>query len=178
MSIANPSSAAWRQRVLAERAARLAERPSLQADVEQRRVCLCEAGDDLYGLPVDQVALVAPYTQAAPLANADAALLGIVSRGGGFALIYDLAALVSGSPSDRSAGGHLVLMRETRPIVGFKVTRTVAVADINLLTAEETVNLPTHTGVTAHGRYTDDRIVSIIDIDALLNLGARQQAGG
>lgn len=178
MSITGASSAEWRRAVLAERAARLAERPALASGAERRALCLCEAGGELVGLPVDQILRVASYVGAAPLARAEPALLGITSHGGNVALVYDLATLLTGTAPERDAGGHVVLLRRRSPFVGLKVARTIFVADIELLTAEEAVNLAARPGVEAHGRHDDGRVVSIIDITALIDNGARAQARG
>lgn len=178
MSAIAKSSAQWREAILAERASRLAARPTPDTAVERRRVCICEAGGDLVGLPVGAIARVAPYTDAAPLANAEPALLGIVSLSGGFALIYDLASLMRGEAPERTGEGHLILLRHRRPLTGLKVAATIAIAEIEILTAEEAVNLPTRNGIAAYGRHADHHIVSIIDIAALLETRAQRVSGG
>jgi chemotaxis signal transduction protein len=176
MSLISNVAGQGRETLLAERARRLAERPRQGGDVARVRVCICEVGTDLIGLPVGAMARVMPHTNAAPLANADAALLGIVSQGAGFALVYDLAALMSGDLPQAGSEGHLVLLRNRRPLTGLKVSRTVEITEIERLTAEEALNLPARASVTAYGRAGDNRIVSIIDIEALLN--AKTQSGG
>jgi chemotaxis signal transduction protein len=178
MSAETASPGAWRETLLRERAKRLAARPAEGAETSTRRVCLCEARGRLFGLPVEAIARVMPDAKTAPLANADPALLGIIGRGGGFALIYDLAALISGERPERTNGGHLVFLRQSDPLVGLKVSRTIAVDDIEMLTPDEAINLPSRAGISAYGRHGDNRIVSIIDIASLLDRGAGAHSGG
>lgn len=170
-------TAQWRERVLAERAERLAHRPAPADASTLARVCVCEAGGDLFGIPVEHIARVMPDVRPAPLANAAPALLGIIARGGGFSLIYDLAALASGAAGERVGEGHLILLRQTRPAAGVKVTRTLAVADIALLEGDEVAGLSTRPGITSYGRH-GDRIVSIIDVHALIATSAGSAPGG
>lgn len=178
MSASLAPSAAWGERLLAERAARLGERPRALEDVERRSVCLCEAGNQLYGLPLEQVARVLPYGVASPLANAPASLLGIVSRGGGFALVHDLAGLLGDEIDGLASEAHLVLLRSLRPVTGLRVARSLSVSDVVVLAGEEAASLPQRAGVSAYGRGPDGRVVSIIDIDALLQTAARAGSGG
>lgn len=172
------SSKSWSETLLAERAARLAQRPSLEAAVKTRRVCVCESDNALYGLPVEDISRVIDNVAPAPLANAPPSLLGIISRGGGFALVHDLAGLMGGATTERTSEGHLILTRRVRPLTVLKVTRTLAIEDIEILSAEEAASLPTRTGVSAYGRYADDHIVSIIDIAALFDTSAPASFGG
>lgn len=178
MSAVSKSGVAWGERLLAERALRLAERPSAVEEVARRFVCLCEAGDQLYGLPVEQVSRVLAYVAASPLANAAPSLLGIVSRGGGFALVYDLAALFGGEIGVAASGGHLILLRALKPLTGLRVTRSLAVANIVVLAGEEAASLPQRTGICAYGRGPGGRVVSIIDIEALVDAAGRGSSGG
>lgn len=172
------SSKAWGENLLAERARRLAERPTLEGKVERRRVCVVETDGALYGLPVESISRVIPNVTPAPLANAEPALLGIISRGGGFALAYELAALMGARPSEPMAEGHLILLRQTRPLTALKVERTFAVQDVELLSAEEAQSLAVRTGVATYGRHDDNRIISIIDIAALMTAHASMRSGG
>lgn len=176
MSSASPDTARASV-IFAERARRLAERPSHVDNTKRRRVCLCEAGDDLYGLPVEEITRVMPETRAAPLANAGPALMGLISRGGGFALVYDLAALI-GDRAPEKDSGHFVLLRSVRPLTALKVARTLMVGDVELLTAEEAVNLPARQNLAAYARASDGRIVSIVDVTTLMRSSARQHSGG
>lgn len=178
MNISAKSSAVRANAILTERARRLAERPQALHAAETRRVCLCEAGGDLYGIPVEDVARVMSEAHTAPLAEAEPALLGVMSRGGGFALVYDLSALIGAVAAPQTGEGHFVLLRSLRPLTALKVSRVDAITDIELLSAEDTVNLPVRASIAAYGRAGDGRIVSIIDIAALMHASARNVSGG
>lgn len=170
-----PSSKPWGEELLAERARRLAERPT-QERVERRRVCICEAGGEIVGLPVEDIARVLPFAPPAPLANAEPSLLGIIGCGGSFVLVYDLAALIGASDA-LTPEAHLVLLRRQRPMSAFKVARTLIIEDIEILGPDEAASLPVRAGVGAYGRH-DGAIVSIIDINALTLSRAQTISGG
>lgn len=172
-------NAGWNAALLAERARRLAERPNPEETVTRRRVCLCEAGATLVGLPVEDLARVAPFARAAPLANAAPTLLGVVSRSGGFALVYDLAGLIGELSADVNSGeGHLIFLRRREPVTALRVAQSLAIEDVALLSGDDILSLAVRPGIGAYGRAGDGRIVSIIDTAALLHTDAQSEPGG
>ena len=104
-------------------------------------------------------------------------MLGIIARNAGFVLVYDLAGVATGANAGRTSDGHLLLLRHPRPLTALRVDRTLAIQDIEIVSAEEATSLPARTGISGYGRYNDDCIVSIINIAALFKTSARAHSG-
>lgn len=175
MSAPHPSATDWRERLMAARAARLAQTPAAIDETPRRRVLICEAGARLLALPIESIERVMPFGRAAPLADSSPALIGVVARAGAFTLVYDLAILIG--EAGQASGGHLLLLRDARPALGLRTARTIAVADLPLLIGEEAANLPQRQGLIGYGRH-DGQIISILDIAALLPARADTLSGG
>lgn len=175
------SVAARRHAVLTGRARRLA-RPRKPASAAPSTSCLvCEAGQELFGLPLQRLVRIVPARRAASVPTSNPALIGVTGHGSIFYHVYDLASLVTGVASD--LGQHFVLLRGTPP-VALRVALAVRVADLVMLDASETPHMrANHPAVSGYARamQTDlfeGRVISLIDPDKLASEQAPEDVEG
>lgn len=104
-------SPARRRAILRERERALASRTETRAEAARgRRVLVCAVGANLYGLPMEQVARIKPFTRWGAAAARHPALVGLVADGGRVAPVFDLARLVGAGGAEAAQGGWLVLL--------------------------------------------------------------------
>jgi chemotaxis signal transduction protein len=158
-----------RHALMKARARRLA-RPRITVSKVETVACLvCEAGEQLYALPLARVTRVAPATRLAAVPTRNRALIGVTGRSGVFYNVYDLAALVGGASA---AGAHLVMLRGSPP-VALQVQTALRVTDLVPLDAAEAANLrASHPAIAGFARAAqdnlfDERTISLIDTDML-----------
>jgi chemotaxis signal transduction protein len=176
-----PLSSAGRRHALLEARTRRLARRRVAADTIPTVSCLvCEAGGQLYALPLTRIARVAPATRPAPVPTANPALLGVTGRAGIFYHVYDLASLVGGAAG---IGGHAVMLRGSSPIA-LHVETALRVADLSMIDAAESANLrATHPAISGFARAAqnelfDGRILSLIDPDKLASAVEAERVEG
>jgi len=181
MSTSKLSEAGRRHALLVSRARRLA-RPRKAPDAIESVSCLvAETGNELYALPLSQMARVVPFVRPAPVPTTNAALLGVVSRAGIFYHVYDLGRLVGSANAE--ARGHLVMLRGSPPIA-LRVDEAIRVADLVVLSAADTSQMrASHPAVTGFARPVqsglfDERTISLIDPDKLTAGHTLPRVGG
>ena len=168
MSTPKLSATGRRHAILVTRARRLARPRKVAEPVSSISCLVCEAGGELYALPLSRIARVVPFVRAAPVPTLNRALIGVTGRAGVFYHIYDLARLV-GSDNGHDQG-HLVMLRGLPPIA-LRVDEAVRVADLVQLLAAETSQMHTnHSAVTGFARplqadLFNGRTISLIDPD-------------
>lgn len=179
------SQAGRRHAILQARARRLA-RPRDTGERKQTISCLlCEAGGQLYAMPLTRIARVSASVRPAAVPTSNRALLGVTGRAGVFYHVYDLATLVG---VGAGSGGYLVMLRGAPP-VGLQVDNTLRVAEMVALDATEAANLrPGHPVVTGFVRFaqnetsdrqtTGERTISFIDPDKLASLASTGRVEG
>jgi chemotaxis signal transduction protein len=150
MSLPKISAAGRRHALLVMRARRLARPRNAVEPVATIACIVCEAGRELYALPLARVARVTPCVRIAPVPTINRALVGIAGSAGVFYHVYDLARLV-GASDVLEAGSHLVMLRGAPPIA-LRVHVALGVADLVELSLTETAqmqaNHPAVTGFT------------------------------
>lgn len=103
-------SAARRNAILADRAARLANRAAaVEAERPAARALICAVGPNLYGLPLEQATKIKPFVRAGAAPALNRAVLGLVADEGQIRPALDLGALL-GAPEAAVEGGWLVLL--------------------------------------------------------------------
>lgn len=181
MSTPKLSEAGRRHALLVSRARRLA-RPRRTPDAVASISCLvCEAGAELYALPLSHMARVVSFVPPAPVPTTNGALMGVVSRAGTFYHVYDLGRLVGGANAE--AGGHIVMLRGTPP-VALRVDQAIRVANLVMLSqADTSLMQANHPAVTGFARPVqqglfNERAISLIDPDKLAAGHASPRVGG
>ncbi len=170
MSSPKLSTTGRRHALLVTRARRLARPRKVAAPTASISCLICDAGGELYALPLSRMVRVAPFVRAAPVPTLNRALVGVASRAGVFYHVYDLARLVgSGTGGER---GHLVMLRGLPPIA-LRVDQAIRVADVVALSAADASQMHTnHPAVTSFARALqaelfNGRTISLIDPDKL-----------
>lgn len=175
------SQAGRRHAILASRTRRLA-RPRGAGIVVPFVTCLvCEAGGELFGVPLVRLSRVVSAGQLAVVPSSNPALVGVTGRAGIFYHVYDLARLTS----DGSVGpeGHFAMLRGSPPIA-LSVDRAVRVADLATLTPAEASHMqargPAVSGFARplQAELFEGRIISMIDPDRLVADDVRDQVEG
>lgn len=175
------SATARRHALLTGRARRLA-RPRTAPPAVQSITCLvCEAGQELFGLPLSRLVRVVSARRAAPLPTTNAALVGVTGHAGVFYHVYDLARLVTGSTAERSE--HLAMLRGSPP-VALRVDHALRVADLVMLDASDASHMrANHPAVSGFARALqaelfERRAISLIDPDKLASEHAPEGVEG
>ncbi len=175
------SVAGRRHALLVARARRLA-RPRKAAPAVASISCLvCEAGDELYGLPIMRTAHVAPFVRAAAVPTRNPALIGVSSRAGVFYHVYDLATLMG--VRSGGEGGRLVMLRGSPP-VALRVNEAIRVADLVELPAADASQIQAnHPAVTGFARAVqadlfNERTISLINPDKLASESTPERVEG
>lgn len=164
------SSAGRRHAILTARARRLARPRQAQEAIASVSCLVCEAGGELFAIPMVRAARVAPESRPAQVPTSNRALLGVTARGGVFHQVYDLAILV-GAPST-GADGHFVMLRGSPPIA-LRVDRALRVADLVQLAPGDASHMPPRLPVISgfarplQNDLFDGRVISLIDPDKL-----------
>jgi chemotaxis signal transduction protein len=159
-----------REAILADRARRLARPRKAQVAVESVSCLVCEAGGDLFAIPVSRAARVMPARQTAAIPTSNPALIGITNRGGLFHHLYDLARLVGLEPV--GSDGHFVMLRGS-PAVALRVERALRVADLVPLTPNDAPQMQaSQPCVTGYARplqasLFEGRTIALVDPDKL-----------
>lgn len=181
MSTPKLSAAGRRHALLVTRARRLA-RPRKEAQRVASISCLvCEAGGELYGLPIIRTAYVAPFVRAAAIPTRNPALMGVASRGGIFYHVYDLARLVRGAGGGE--GGRLVMLRGSPPIA-LRVDEAIRVADLVELSETDASQIQAnHPAVAGFARALqadlfNERTISLINPDKLASESSPERVEG
>jgi chemotaxis signal transduction protein len=160
-----------REAILVDRARRLARPRKTQEAVTFVSCLVCEAGGELFGIPVVSAARVTPAKQTAAIPTSNPALVGITSRGGMFHHLYDLARLVGLEPV--GSDGHFVMLRGA-PAIALRVERALRVADLVALAPSDTPQMQaSRTCVTGYARpllvsLFEGRTIALIDPDKLV----------
>ncbi|HOZ26802.1 MAG TPA: chemotaxis protein CheW [Hyphomonadaceae bacterium] len=181
MSSPRLSEVGRRHALLVARARRLARPRTIAEPVPSTPCLVCDAGGELYALPLLQMARVVPFVRVAPVPTTNAALMGVFGRAGIFYHVYDLARLVGAG--DKGARGHLVMMRGAPPIA-LCVDEAIRVADLVTLSPAETSQMrANHPAVTGFARplqsgLFSERTISLIDPDKLAPGHAPVRVGG
>ena len=159
-----------RHALLVARARRLA-RPRNEAPAVASISCLvCEAGGELYGLPITRTAHVAPFVRVAAIPTRNPSLIGVASHVGVFYHVYDLARLVRGKVGGE--GGRLVMLRGSPPIA-LRIDAALRVADLVQLSGADASQMQaSHPAVTGFSRALqadlfNERAISLINPDKL-----------
>jgi len=160
--------------ILDERTERLAAR---QNEAEQAvplpRALVCGAGRERFGLPVEAVAEVLPAQKCVPVPDGPPALVGLFGRKGRLVSVIDLARALGLEAAAEDESQHFVLLRRDRAQVALRVERAHAVADILLLTSEETSGFRSDavTGYarTRTGSPDGEQTLSLLDLERLLH---------
>lgn len=163
------------QHILDERTESLASRRRDKASPVQAlpRALVCGAGRERFGIPLDTVAEVLPPQKVMPVPDGPPALVGLFGRGGRLVSVIDLALALGIEPSSTEDGDHhFVLLRRDQPQVALRVDRAYAVADIRLLTGEDTTGYRSD-AVTGYARLQDiaadqTDTLSLLDTERLL----------
>jgi chemotaxis signal transduction protein len=159
-----------RHAILAARARRLARRLGAPEPVASINCLVCEAGGQLFGLPLVRMARVVPTARTAHVPTSNPALLGVASRGGVFYQVYDLARLAGAGAG--GADGHIVLLRGT-PAKALRVDRALRVADVVALASGDAPQLQAGQSVVSgfarplQAELFEGRIISLIDPDKI-----------
>lgn len=175
------SATARRHALLAGRARRLARPRTPPPAVETVRCLVCEAGKELYALPLDRLARVVPDRRFAAIPTANAALVGVTAHAGVFYHVYDLAKLITGGAAD--AGKHMALLRGA-PAVALRIDEALRVADLVMLedvaTSQMRANHPAVTGFgqAMQAELFEGRAISLIDPDKLASESAPENLEG
>lgn len=164
------------RRILDERTRRLAERreDATRPGEENRSVLVCKAGQEHFGIPLDEVAEVLPFQTCLPVPGGPAALAGLLGRNGQLLSIIDLGlALGIASAPDEEEGRHLVLLRRFSPKIALRVDRVQAVEAVAPLAHEEGRSFRKE-AVSGYAEIRSDiadreRILSLLDMDRLLH---------
>ena len=181
MSTPKLSEAGRRHALLVSRARRLARPRKAPNAIESISCLVCEAGGELYALPLSHMARVVPFIRPASVPTTNAALLGVVSRAGIFYHVYDLGRLVGSANTD--ARGHLVMLRGSPPIA-LRVDEAIRVADLVVLSPADTSHMrANHAAVTGFARPAQsglftERTISLIDPDKLAAGHTLSRVGG
>lgn len=161
------SSAGRRHALLVARARRLA-RPRKAPSVVASISCLvCEAGGELFALPIERTAHVASFTRVAAIPTSNPALIGVASRAGLFYHVYDLTRLIGAGKGER---GRLVMLRGS-PAVALRVDEVIRVADLAALSDPGASQIQVnHPAVSSFVRALqadlfNGRVISLIDPD-------------
>lgn len=175
------SATARRHALLTGRARRLARPRKAALAVESISCLVCEAGQELFGLPLTRLVRVVPARRPAALPTSNAALVGVTGHAGVFYHVYDLARLVTGAASER--GEHFAMLRGT-PSVALRVDQAVRVAELVALDASETSRMrANHPAVSGFARAVqaelfEGRVISLIDPDKLASEHAPEGVEG
>ncbi len=121
---------ARRQRILAERTRRLAERRDTPDSERPVPVMVLVAGSERFALKLADAAEVAVARAAAVLPRSDPALLGLMDIRGTLCRVYDLALLCGLPAPAQRGGGHVVRIRAGNA-VGLRVDRADAMLDLS-----------------------------------------------
>ncbi|RVU21551.1 chemotaxis protein CheW [Methylobacterium oryzihabitans] len=160
--------------LLDERTARLARRGAAAPAVPTRRVLLCRAGPELFGLPLEAVAEVSAARPCTPVPGAPPALVGLSGRNGVLVSVLDLAACL-GLAAGTAEAGHVVLLRREAPRIALRVARALGAVEA---TADEAAGRAPRHGIAGHARAGGEGL-ALLDLDALLRpylAGARSAA--
>lgn len=175
------SSAGRRHALLAGRARRLARPRTAPEPIPSVSCLVCEAGLELYAIPLANVVRIMPAGRVAATPSSNAALLGVTARAGVFYHVYDLAQLIGGGKAG-SEGGHVVMLRGAVPIA-LRVDRALQVADIVDLSREASSASSSHPAIARFGRPLQDnlfdgRTISVVDPAMLSSEHAPARAEG
>lgn len=165
--------------ILRQRAALLAMRPKEANSRSTLRTFVCEVDGALFGLPVEQLAHVAPFTRPARLISGNRALLGLVGRAGRYFFAYDLARLADAS-AEGSRAGLLIYLRGGSPAVALRVDSARAIEDVAPMPSED-VDASSDGVIAGYARDSNGAIVSIVNLDHMLavqNRTGRALEGG
>jgi purine-binding chemotaxis protein CheW len=162
--------------ILDERTERLAarsRRDAAPAATDLRRVLVCTAGRERFGLPVDAVTEVLPQRPCVPGSAALPALIGHFGRAGHLVSVIDLGrALGLVGPGGAGEDGHFVLLRRDHPRIALRVDRAEDVMSVTPLNFDGTSGLRMDAVVglgRAEAESSDlEGAISLLDIDRLL----------
>lgn len=160
------STAGRRHALLASRARRLARPRTAPAPIPSVNCIVCEAGLELYAIPLAHVARIIPAGRVASIPSSNSSLMGVTARAGVFYHVYDLAPLISGAKA-AGEGGHIIMLRGAVPIA-LRVDRALQVADIVELGGDASSAASSHPAIASFGRPLQDnlfdgRTISIVD---------------
>jgi purine-binding chemotaxis protein CheW len=163
------------RQILDDRTERLAARLDNQAqDAAERRVLVCGAGRERFGIPIEAVAEVLPEHPCIPVPDGPPALVGVFGRNGRIVSVIDLAAAL-GMETVAPVEGEswrFVLLRQERPQMALRINRAYAVSDAEPLTGEQSGGARNE-AVVGHAKVPSgiagqDAILSRLDTDRLL----------
>lgn len=152
--------------ILRARAERLAIPPQAET-TPGVQVLLCKTGPEWVGLPLDALARIAPFSSPAPLPGAAASALGVIARSGAFFQVYDLASLLGQAPAHTHA--HIVFLRRQAPQAALAIAQAETIAEVTPLNDAEAAEANLVKPNARLARTQDGRIISILDIEALLS---------
>lgn len=158
-------------RLLDARAEMLARQGRAMAgpSAERRRYLVCEAGPDLYGIPVEAAGSVIQARTVMVPPGRVGAMLGLFGRGGELFSVVDLAMLLGRPAPAAGDPGHFVVLRRATPRVALRVDRALDVAPLIPLT-DGADRAAGDDPVAGFGRRTgtDETSIALIDLDRLL----------
>ncbi|MEH3144989.1 MAG: chemotaxis protein CheW [Methylobacterium frigidaeris] len=151
--------------LLDERTARLARRGAAALAAPTRRVLLCRAGPELFGLPLEAVAEVSASRPCTPVPGAPPALVGLSGRNGTLVSVLDLATCLGlGRTPDADEAAHVVLLRREAPRIALRVARALGAVEA---VADDAAGQRHRHGVAGHAR-AGGQSLSLLDLNALL----------
>lgn len=163
---------ARQQQLLEKRTQILARRPQ-DAQEAGAPILMCEAGGNIYGLAMGDIAEVLPFRPCAPISGANFAILGLFARGGRMISALDLGRALDTHRGDGAASdGHLLLLRGFTPPVALRVDRVIGTADVRRVASGDIADGGgERDAIVAYGQSITDfslPLAALIDLGRLL----------
>ena len=118
--------------VYRQRAARMAKGRSVHAPSEERmRVLVFRLGAESYAIDAGEVAEAIPLERCAPVPGSLPVFAGVINLRGELRAVVDLRRLLALSGGSNSETSFVILLRQRRQAIGFKVDRIEELREIS-----------------------------------------------
>lgn len=128
--------------LLAERARVLARRPPSAPEGQRLQVLAFRAGGERYGIDLRFVASVVRVARPTPLPGAAAPFADVITHRGEVLAVFDVPALLGGSPAEKPAGPSIVVVTDPSYEVADLGLRADALDDVVEILPDALLELP------------------------------------
>jgi len=158
------------QEILRRRAEQLARgsRQEEQDHADEVLVQVLGIGDERYGVELTHIWEVFPYREITPVPGTPAMVRGVINFRGEIVPIYDLIAVVSGSPSGRTPTGACVVLGRDKVDLAVAVDAVEPPLKVNLKSIRESISRPGDHGYSFVRGFTDTGVV-VLNAGAILD---------
>ena len=155
------------QRILNERAERLAERKSVETKADNGEAILVfKMGEERFALRMKMVLTIVPFVKVTPVALTAPEVLGVMANKGEVHSVYDLAKLLQlpAATQQQAGGGQILVLRGDKHRAGVRVDSIEAIDFL------ETNMEPSRTSRTYVKPRNSEPLILIESLDIFANV--------